>query len=411
MNMSPFNCLKAALVLLFMPIFLSAQNTNSPYSRFGYGQLESQALGRTKGMGNVGVGLRERNLINPLNPASYSAIDTMTMLFDFGVNASVSTFRENNLRQGKPNGGLDYVAMKFPLKRWWGVGVGLMPFSSVGYSFSYDGKMPNGTTYTQTYAGSGGLSTFFLGTSVALWKHLGVGVNYKYYSGLITQSSGTVFNANWINPTSAIEYWHLNGHSLDLGLQYQHKFNEKNHFTLGLTYAERLPFHAELVTTNITTDTMTTTTSAPFDLPRTIGAGLSWVYDERLTMAVDVRFENWGGAAFRGVTDSLTNRTQVNIGVEYLPAFITNRYYQAVKYRIGATYSNGYTGNDVGDVRNIGLTLGFGLPLRGNQRSGLNLAFEVGKLLPPRADMLHETYYKLSIGMTFNETWFFKRRL
>ncbi|OPZ97149.1 MAG: hypothetical protein BWY72_01339 [Bacteroidetes bacterium ADurb.Bin416] len=111
------------------------------------------------------------------------------------------------------------------------------------------------------------------------------------------------------------------------------------------------------------------------------------------------------------MTDSLTNRSQLSVGMEYLPSYVTNRYYKAIKYRLGATYSNSYIGNDVGDLRNIGLTVGFGLPLRGNQRSALNVAFEVGKLLPPRSDMVNETYYKVSIGMTFNESWFFKRKL
>lgn len=405
------NCLKAVLVLLFVPLFLSAQNTNSPYSRFGFGQLEQQALGKTKGMGNVGVGIRDRNAINPLNPASFSALDTMTMIFDFGVNASMSRFKESGLHQDNPNGGLDYVAMKIPLKRWWGVAAGLMPYSKVGYSFLSNGTLPDGTSFTEASAGSGGLSTFFLGTSVALWKNLGVGINYKYYSGLITQSSGKTFDRTGTNSTAASEYWHLNGSSLDVGVQYQHLLNPKNRFAVGLTYSDRMPLRNELVKTNITTDTNTVTSTSTFELPRTIGAGVSWVYDDRLTLAVDYRFEQWADAAFRGVTDSLTNRSQFSIGMEYLPSFVTNRYYKAIKYRLGATYSNSYIGNDVGDLRNLGLTLGFGLPLRGNQRSALNIAFEVGKVLPPRSNMLHETYYKVSLGMTFNENWFFKRKL
>jgi hypothetical protein len=411
MTMPQPNCLKAALILLFVPLFLTAQNTNSPYSRFGYGQLEHQALGKTKGMGNVGIGMRDRNAINPLNPASYSALDTMTMLFDFGVNASMSTYREPNAFQGRPNGGLDYVAMKIPLKRWWGVAIGLQPFSKVGYGYSYQGTLTNGTTYTEAFAGSGGMTTLFLGTSVALWKNLGVGINYKYYSGLISQSSGTAFSDNRINSSSRSEYWHLNGSSLDVGLQYQQTIDPKNKLVFGVTFSEKMPLNNEVILTNLTTDTTTITRSSTFELPRTLGAGLSWVYDDRLTLALDYRLEQWSGSAFKGVTDSLTNRSQLSVGMEYLPSYVTNRYYKAIKYRLGATYSNSYIGNDVGDLRNIGLTVGFGLPLRGNQRSALNVAFEVGKLLPPRSDMVNETYYKVSIGMTFNESWFFKRKL
>ena len=99
----------------------------------------------------------------------------------------------------------------------------------------------------------------------------------------------------------------------------------------------------------------------------------------------------------------------------------TPHYYQAIKYRFGGYYSDSYiknfeyysdltSANKIGNIRNVGLTFGIGLPLRG-QRSEMNLSFEAGKLLLPSASMIHENYYKLSLGITFNETWFFKRKL
>ena len=77
--------------LLFLPIFVMAQNgTNSPYTRYGYGDLSNRSFGAGRSMGGVGIGLRSSKQINPMNPASYSSMDSMTFLFDFGASAQLS---------------------------------------------------------------------------------------------------------------------------------------------------------------------------------------------------------------------------------------------------------------------------------------------------------------------------------
>ena len=62
--------------LIFTQLPLWAQNnTNSPYTRFGYGELADRSFGAGRAMGGVGYGLRSSKQINPLNPASYSCIN------------------------------------------------------------------------------------------------------------------------------------------------------------------------------------------------------------------------------------------------------------------------------------------------------------------------------------------------
>ena len=56
---------------------IAAQNnTNSPYTRYGYGQLQDQGFSVSQSMGGISYGLRSNATINPGNPASYSAIDS-----------------------------------------------------------------------------------------------------------------------------------------------------------------------------------------------------------------------------------------------------------------------------------------------------------------------------------------------
>lgn len=407
--MRAYKCLISALLLMLTPLFLMAQNTNSPYSRFGYGVLDQVSFGQTKGMGGVGVGIRENNMINAANPASYSAVDTMTMLFDFGLNASSSLYKQGAASKSTSNGGLDYVSMKIPLKKWWGAAIGLFPLSKVGYTYSFENELSNGDTYTGTYSGSGGLNAFFLGTAVNVGEKLALGVNYKYVFGQIAQSSYEDFSNSEIKDVNVTEYWYLKGSAFDAGIQYKTSINKHNDLVLGATFSERMPLNNTVNKNSVSTDTSYFTTTSNFDVPRTMGVGFSWIYDKRLTLAFDLNRQQWSGAFFNGAVDSLSNMTRLSMGVEYLPSMIANRYYKAVKYRMGINYSDSYIKNDIGNLKNLGLTLGLGLPLNGN--SALNVGFEVGKVIPPTSSLISETYFKVSLGMTFNETWFFKRKL
>jgi len=403
-----------ALMLLFLPLVLTAQNTNSPYSRYGYGIQEYPALGKSRAMGGISLGIRDNGMINPANPASFSAVDTMTFLFDFGVSASYSTFKENDVRQSNPNGSIDYVAMKIPLKKYWGVAAGLIPFSKVGYSYSETSDLTDDISQTNSYVGTGGLNTVFLGTSVSLWKALSLGVNYKYTFGTITQASSLVLtdesSSTDPNTKSSYEYWYLNASSLDFGLQYEQKIDKKNKFVLGAMFSENTPFNNEVYLTDVTTDTITDTHKSGFELPRTLGAGVSWTYDNRLTMGVDYYTQEWSKSLLNGSKDTLSNSSRFSFGAEYLPSLMTNHYFEAVKYRFGMYYSNTYNKFPDGELKNIGVTLGVGLPLP-KQRSTLNLSFEAGRYIVPTSQYIHENYYKISLDVTFNETWFFKRKL
>ena len=91
--------------LIFTQLPLWAQNnTNSPYTRFGYGELADRSFGAGRAMGGVGYGLRSSKQINPLNPASYSCMDSLTFLFDFGASGQVSWFYDGTNKQRQMNG-------------------------------------------------------------------------------------------------------------------------------------------------------------------------------------------------------------------------------------------------------------------------------------------------------------------
>ncbi|MDD4923097.1 MAG: hypothetical protein PHS30_11580 [Bacteroidales bacterium] len=412
--MSIRKTLFSALSLLFVLSSLSAQNTNSPYSRYGFGILENAALGRGRAMGGIGYGLRDRMSVNPMNPASYSSVDTLNFVFDFGVSSSYYFFEENGVRQKNPNGKLDYVAMKIPLKRYWGLSVGLMPYSSVGYTYKTLENIGNNQdiVVTQTRTGNGGLNTLFLGTGISLGEKLSLGANLKYIFGAISFTRPITFS-DTSKPQYPAEDWYLGAPSLELGLQYQTDFGKKGKAVFGATYARSSSFTRDEVYFPIVVlnnDTTSETTNKSFDLPNTYGIGATYTYDNRLTVGLDFQKQTWSQCNFYGKSDSLTNNTRLSLGVEYLPAVFATSYFKAIKYRFGMQYTDSYLTLSKGNIKNVGLTFGLGLPLKG-QKSAINIAFETVKVIAPSESYLKEHYYKLSLGIAFNEMWFFKRKL
>lgn len=114
---------------------IAQNNTISPYSRFGYGLLSDQANTVQKSMGGVGIAMRSGRQINFMNPASYAGMDSLTFLFDMGLDIKTLRTTEGNESGKNFTGGLNYITMQVPLTKWLGASAGLIPFSQVGYSF------------------------------------------------------------------------------------------------------------------------------------------------------------------------------------------------------------------------------------------------------------------------------------
>ena len=176
-----------ALTLLFAIPMMAENGMNSPYTRYGFGQLASMETGTNKGMGGTGIGVQGSNQINMLNPASYAAIDTLTFLLDVGMSLQNANFSENGVKMNARNTTFDYLAMQFRLMPHLGFTLGMMPFSNIGYNFSNTiSKNEDGTqTATLLYNGTGGLRQVTAGIGYAPIKGLSftAAALYQYQYG------------------------------------------------------------------------------------------------------------------------------------------------------------------------------------------------------------------------------------
>ena len=116
-------------------VFAQTAGTLSTYSRFGLGLLHDQSQGFNKSMGGAGIGVRVGNRLNITNPASYSAIDSLSLILDVGMNGSFGNMRRGTQKVAVNNASIDYVHVGMHIAKNLGLAAGYMPYSSISYSF------------------------------------------------------------------------------------------------------------------------------------------------------------------------------------------------------------------------------------------------------------------------------------
>lgn len=405
------------LALGFIIPAAHAQNsTVSPYSRFGYGLLSDQANTTQRSMGGVGYAMRSGRQINFMNPASYAAIDTLTFLFDMGLDLKSVSTTEGDLKGSNLTGGLSYLSLQFPVTRYGGMAVGLIPFSEVGYSFG--NEIVNGHNSRE---GSGGFSQLFVGLSAKPFKGLTLGANISYLFGT-TLNDTYVYTDN--SSTSLFErVLQIRDYNLRFGLQYGFKVGGIHEVTIGAVYSPKKSFrgHTYGVKYDVTADSKPdtigyTSLKGKYDMPETWGAGISYTWRDRLTVEADFTYQPWKNAAFANIegfdgatTTTFNDRWKAALGFQYTPK-LRGSWIQRVNYRIGAYHSRDYIKVGDNSLKETGVSIGFGLPAP-SSKTMVNLAFEFRTRRATPEPLVKENYFLVTLGINFNEMWFWRNKL
>lgn len=405
--------------------------TVSPYSQFGLGIPLDQSQGFSKGMNGVGIGFREHNMVNTLNPASYSSIDSLTFMFDAGVSGQLTNFEENGKKKNAKSASFDYVVAGFRAFRHVGVSFGLLPFTDVGYNYSSKQNVGDtSTSYTNTYYGSGGLHQVFLGIGWEPFKGVSLGVNGGYLWGNIEKVVSNSYSVSSINSLSKYYEINVKNYTLNFGAQFAANVTKNDKLTLGLTYGFGHDLKEDLSSMVISTNTQTSVLdtakvegNSMLKLPHTFGAGLAWNHRDKLKVGFDFTLQKWADVGYpelqgsNGNTQFVLNsqyfldRKKFNLGVDYCADEKGERkkYLRMIHYRFGISYATPYLNIDGRDgPKEISVSAGFGIPVINswNNRSTLNIS---AQWVRNAADnMLKENTFRINIGFTFNERWFMK---
>lgn len=425
-----------ATLLLGTVISVNAQSgTNSPYSQYGLGMLSDQTSGFNRGMNGVGLGFHEHNQINYLNPASYSAIDSLSFIFDAGISGQITNFEENGVKKNANNANFEYVVAGFRAAKHLGVSFGVLPFTNVGYNYTSTEKVGsqfNDATYTNTYNGEGGLHQVYLGVGWAPVKGLAVGANVAYIWGDYNKYVSNVYSNSNYNTLIRTYSTQVNSYKLDFGIQYTAKLSKKNWATIGVTYSPGHNLGAaadmNIISNNSQTnasDTAFFSIDKAFELPHMYGVGLMWNHNDQWKIGFDYTLQKWGSLKYPrryvnvndknhvlDVDGAYSDRSKFNLGMQYCYGEYSRHFFKRLRYRAGVSYATSYYKvNGIDGPKEISVSAGFGIPIMNNynHRSFLNIS---GQWVKSSAkDLINENTFRLNIGFTFNEEWFRKWRM
>lgn len=413
-----------ALVLGFSFQSYAQDQVTSPYSFIGLGDSYAKGNIRSLSMGGVDMALRSPMYINMMNPAGISGIDTLSFVGSVGVAMNNSSYRTSDLTSKFSSANINHLAIAMPITRWWKTAVLLLPYSSVGYEVLDYGTIENGGKTSFSYDGNGGMDAISWSNAFSINKNLAFGINASYYFGKIEHSRTVMFpDSAYIFNSLVSESVVINGFFFEAGLQYYKDLDENNTLGFGLKYGNQSKLNATTdylslnylgddIYNNSTLDTIRQWTkgSNTIELPYSIGAGISWVKKNKLTVAADFKFENWKNFKYLENKLDLSNKLSFALGTEFIPQSNTlSAYWKMVHYRMGFRYEHLGIKFASNEIKEYAVSVGFGLPLR-KSRTFVNLGFELGQNGTIDNNLIQERFFRVMLGISIHENWFRKSK-
>jgi len=428
------------LFLLFSELLSGQAYINSPYSRFGLGDLERIGFGRNAALGGISIGMRDPNYIDYINPASYAVRDSTSFLFEFGLTGKSSKLATNdNLSNTVNDFNFSHLAIAFPISKKIGASFGIVPYSSMSYKVSQqlrEGDPDYDTSIgdiNYLFSGTGGIHNFFMGTAYKIGKNLSLGVNLSYLFGTLDRNRSIIFlDSIEIRPgifnTRISEKTIVGDLNLIFGIQYTAFIKNDLEFTVGGIFDKKSIINTEndiykeniLFNVERGTNTLEDTTGVKKTilLPQNMGAGFTFKKGKTFLIGADYYSQNWSEAL--GKTDSsLVNSNSWHFGMEFTPKPNALRnYLNWIHYRIGGHYTNTYLQVNGEQLKDFGISFGLGIPLSTvrpdlqikMKRSTFNIAVELGQRGTYDNNLIKEKYAILSFSLTLYDFWFIKRK-
>ena len=406
---------------------LSAQNTSSPYSIIGLGDMEKSYFDRTSGLGYGGVDLSSDRYLLLSNPASLSFLMNPSYSNPFyfevaarykNVNYSGSAITSNTTNQSND---LQFKKIAFAIKpkKRWGLSFGLMPFSSSNYSFSGIKKVQGGTfNVDASYQGTGSTNLLYLSNSFLIAKNLSIGVQSSILFGQIDDKE-TVYSSITDSVLSTTRSLFLSTPYFKGGILYNLQFNKDLKFALGATGSLKTNVNADYQLTVKDGNTILKTVDEKRNnyttLPIMGAIGLAATYKENYTFVVDYTAQNWSSLKYQGTNYSLTNSSKVSAGLQYSNNVLVKDIkggkagiYEKNSFQIGYYQSNSYLNIYGQPIKEWGITLGAGTQFA---RSGLGIqgTIDIGSRGTTNNGLIKENFTQVGLTISYRDFWFTKK--
>jgi len=420
--------LLSVFILVSVTIF-SQGRVGSPYTRYGIGDIYSCTAVRNLALGGLSYTLPYNNNINFINPAGTGQIDTLTFIFDFGLNGGIRKYSilEPESNHIKSDFQLTHLMFGFSVFKWWKTSVGLLPYSNVGYLIRANDTLLN-VDKDYLYSGYGGINRVVFNNSFSPVKNLSVGVNASYLFGKIYQSNAIDFDDDSGAFLNVVEQngIKINDITIEAGANYTINLNTNNSLMLGFVYGHNSKLNSQRNT--IVYNTLSTGSSAVVDtvyqseneagkigLPRKTGFGVGYKHNNNLFLGLDYTINNWQDSKFYGISDSLSNGLDISFGIEYKPNGFNetsyNKFWDGVSYRGGFHYNNSYFNLASGEtlISDFGISFGLGLPMK-RSKTSYNFSVQLGSRGTLENSLIKENYIIFGLNFNVADMWFVKSK-
>ncbi len=418
------------MVFVFQLPLVAQTITDSPYSKFGLGELNTASFAQQHAMGGSGIALRSPFVINVLNPASYSSLRLTT--FDVGANIRNVRFEADTQSFTANKSYFNHLALAVPVTKWWGLAFGIMPYSGMGYNYVLKDSLPLLGRADYYYKGEGGLNKAFIGNGFSVkidsLNVVSFGANVSYLFGDLFQERKVVYNdlANVFN-TWVIESNAAAGFNADFGLQYTRLLSEKKLLTLGITYAHKQLLRSSLNKAAISfsgnpgfekrKDTLYFKTGIVnhMQTPESMGAGLLFENSDKLSITAEAATQFWSKTIY-GENPLISDSYRASAGMQWVPSYLSQKYFQTIRYRAGVRYASTYWNIKETQITEYGISFGLGLPIKVPRSQGtitypfINVGAEIGQRGTTENNLMKEQFINFYIGISISDKWFVKRK-
>ncbi|RYH75762.1 hypothetical protein EVU94_02035 [Flavobacteriaceae bacterium 144Ye] len=416
--------LVVVLITFFALQSHAQEGTASPYSFYGIGSLKFKGTVENRSMGGLSI-YTDSIHINLRNPAGYAGNnlkiwneESRPVKFTVGGSYSSTNLKSESQSDNTSTTTFDYFALSVPMGKF-GLGMGLLPYTSVGYkleSNNDDGNLSN------RYTGEGGLNKAFLAIGYQITEELSVGVDANYNFGNIQNN---VAEYRYDDDGVLIQYAtieanrsDLSGLNFNIGVSYKTMVSNKLELISGLTYSPK----SKIGSNNSRTFTAGTNTiesdlaaegldQTDLTLPSSFSFGVGIGQPRKWFLGAEYSSQNtseFSNPIFSIDNTNFVNASSFSLGGFYIPNYDSfSGYWKRATYRAGMRFE--HTGLKINneDIREFGMSFGVGLPV-GGMFSNANLGLEFGKRGTTNANLIQENFINFQLSLSLNDRWFQK---
>ncbi|OCB75216.1 hypothetical protein [Flavobacterium crassostreae] len=404
--------------LLFTLVSFAQESASSPYSFYGIGELMFKGTVENRSM--AGVAVEQDSIhINLENPASFANLALTS--FTVGATYNGTKLQSNSKEEKASRTTLDYLAVGLPLGKL-GVGFGLVPYSSVGYKIQSLASVADQNN--SRYNGSGGLNKAFVGAAYKITPNFNVGADVNYNFGTIKTNNleyitGVTLGSRELSTST------LSGVNFNLGAMYKRKITPKLNFYSSINYSLESTLNSKN-TRNIATvfynyafDTTVVdvlleektekklTFPSKLSLSAGVGESRKWLVGGKVAYQKATAEAN----TYNAVDNVGYGRYgSISLGGYFIPNYASfNNYLERIVYRGGFRYEKTGLMVNSKSINDMAITVGVGMPITGSF-SNVNVGLELGRRGTAAAGLVREDYANISVGLSFNDKWFQKRK-